>query len=124
MSNLKLGVVESRFADMIWQNEPLNSGELFKLAEKELTWKRQTSYTVLKRLCERGIFQQQGKYITSLISREEFYALQSEQFVDKTFQGSLPAFLNAFATRKALTAEEITQIRQMIDSYEERGGKK
>lgn len=90
------------------------------MAEAELAWKRQTSYTVLKRLCERGIFTQQGKEITSRISREEFYALQSEQFVEETFQGSLPAFLNAFAKRKTLTTEEIAQIRQMIDSYEER----
>lgn len=119
MGNMKLGVVESRFADIIWQNEPLSSGKLFKLAEQELTWKRQTAYTVLKRLCERGIFQQQGKTITSLISRDEFYALQSEQFVDETFQGSLPAFLSAFTTRKSLTQEEISQIRQMIDAYEE-----
>ena len=119
MSNLKLGIVESRFADIIWQNEPMSSGELFKLAEQELTWKRQTSYTVLKRLCERGIFKQEGKTITASVSREDFYAMQSEQFVEETFEGSLPAFLAAFTKRKALTSEEIAQIRQMIDSYEE-----
>ncbi len=119
MNNRKLGLVESKFADIIWDNEPMSSGELFKLAEQELNWKRQTSYTVLKRLCERGIFAQEGKVITSLISREEFYALQSEQFVEETFQGSLPAFLAAFTKRKTLTAEEIAQIREMIDSYEE-----
>ncbi len=116
---MKMGVVESRFADIIWQNEPMSSGELFKLAEQELTWKRQTSYTVLKRLCERGIFKQEGRTITACISREEFYAMQSEQFVEETFDGSLPAFLAAFATRKLLTAQEIAQIREMIDSYEE-----
>lgn len=116
---MKMGVVESRFADIIWQNEPMSSGELFKLAEQELTWKRQTSYTVLKRLCERGIFKQEGRTITACISREEFYAMQSEQFVEETFDGSLPAFLAAFATRKPLTAQEIAQIREMIDSYEE-----
>ena len=119
MSNLKLGMVESRFADIIWQNEPMSSGELFKLAEQELTWKRQTSYTVLKRLCERGIFKQEGKTIVACISREDFYAMQSEQFVEETFEGSLPAFFAAFTKRKALTSEEIAQIRQMIDSYEE-----
>ena len=121
MSNtiMKMGIVESRFADIIWKNEPISSGELFKLAEQELTWKRQTSYTVLKRLCERGIFKQEGRTITACISREEFYAMQSEQFVEETFDGSLPAFLAAFATRKPLTAQEIAQIREMIDSYEE-----
>lgn len=121
MSNtiMKMGIVESRFADIIWKNEPISSGELFKLAEQELTWKRQTSYTVLKRLCERGIFKQEGRMISACISREEFYAMQSEQFVEETFDGSLPAFLAAFATRKPLTAQEIAQIREMIDSYEE-----
>lgn len=119
MSTMKLGLVESKFADIIWENEPMSSGDLFKLAEKELNWKRQTSYTVLKRLCERGIFTQEGKQIAALMSREEFYALQSEQFVEETFQGSLPAFFAAFTKRKALTAEEIAQIREMIDSYEE-----
>ena len=121
MNNRKLGLVESKFADIIWDNEPMSSGELFKLAEQELSWKRQTSQTVLKRLCERGIFIQDGKIITSQISREEFYARQSQQFVDENFQGSLPAFLAAFTKRKALTVEEIAQIREMIDSYEQEG---
>ena len=90
MSNKKMGVLESRFADFIWNNEPVTSGQLVKMAEKELSWKSTTSYTVLKRLCERGIFQNKDGAVTSLISREEFYALQSEQFVEETFDGSLP----------------------------------
>ena len=103
MSNKKMGVLESRFADFIWNNEPVTSGQLVKMAEKELSWKSTTSYTVLKRLCERGIFQNKDGAVTSLISREEFYALQSEQFVEETFDGSLPAFLAAFGTRKKMT---------------------
>lgn len=100
MSDMKLGAVESRFADIIWNHEPLRPGELVKLAEAELNWKRTTTNTILKRLCDKGIFQNQNRIITSLISREEFYALQSEKFVNETFEGSLPAFLAAFGSRK------------------------
>lgn len=117
--DLKLGVVESRFADIIWREEPLTSGELVKICLKELDWKRTTTYTVLKRLCERGIFQNLNGMVTSLISRNDFYAMQSEQFIEDTFEGSLPAFLNAFTSRKSLTKEEIEEIRRMIDTYGE-----
>ena len=115
MSDLKLGAIESRFADIIWQNEPLSSTELVKLAEGELNWKKSTTYTVLKRLCERGIFQNQTGTVTSRISKEEFYAVQSEKFVEDTFSGSLPAFLAAFTTRKKLSEEEIDQLQKLID---------
>lgn len=119
MEEMKLGVVESRFADIIWSNEPLHSRELVALCQQELNWKKPTTYTVLRKLCERGIFQNQDGMVSSLISRQEFYAMQSERFVEETFEGSLPAFLAAFSTRKALTAEEIAQIRAMIDAYGE-----
>ena len=115
MSEYKLGVIESRFADLIWQNEPLTSTELVKLAERELNWKKSMTYTVLKRLCERGMFQNQNGTVTSLISKQEFYALQSEKFVEDTFSGSLPAFLAAFTTRKKLSEEEIDQLQKLID---------
>lgn len=119
MDELKLGVVESKFADIIWHHEPLHSRELVKLCECELHWKKPTTYTVLRKLCERGIFQNEDGMVTSKISRREFYAMQSEKFVAETFEGSLPAFLAAFTTRKALTPEEIAQIRRMIDAYGE-----
>ena len=119
MDELKLGVVESKFADIIWGNEPLHSRELVKLCEAELHWKKPTTYTVLRKLCERGIFQNAEGMVTSVISRKDFYAMQSEKFVEETFEGSLPAFLAAFTTRKALTAEEISQIRSLIDGFEE-----
>jgi len=112
---LKLGAVESRFADIIWQHEPLSSGELVKLAEEALNWKRTTTYTILKRLCERGLFQNQNGTVTSQISRDEFYALQSEKFVEETFDGSLPAFLAAFGSRKKLSAEEIDELQKVIE---------
>ena len=115
MSELKLGAVEARFADIIWEQEPLTSTELVKLAAQELSWKKSTTYTVLKRLCERGLFQNRDGTVTSLLSREEFYAVQSERFVEETFDGSLPAFLAAFAARKKLSDEEISQLQKLID---------
>lgn len=116
MTDYKLGVVESRFADLIWAHEPITTHALTRLCEQELHWKRTTTYTVLKKLSERGIFQMQDSTVTSLISREDYYAAQSERFVEETFEGSLPAFIAAFTRRKALTAKELEEIRRMIDN--------
>ena len=110
-----MGVLESRFADMIWSHEPLASRDLIRMAEEELNWKSTTSYTVLKRLCKRGIFQLQNKVVTSLISREEFYGMRSEEFIEETFDGSLPAFIAAFGTRKKLSDEEVDELKKLID---------
>ena len=115
MSELRMGAIESRFADIIWQNEPVTSPELVKLAAKELDWKKSTTYTVLKRLCERGIFQNNDGTVTSLISKKGFYAVQSEKFVEETFSGSLPAFLAAFTTRKKLSDAEINELQELIN---------
>lgn len=119
MNDMKLGLVESKFADIVWQNEPLSSRTLVELCHQELEWKKSTTYTVLKKLCDRGIFQNRDGTVTSLISKENFYAMQSEKFVEETFDGSLPAFLAAFTTRRNLTAEDIAQIRAMIDGFGE-----
>ena len=119
MGDIKIAETEYKFAELIWEREPIGSGELVKLCEKELNWKKSTTYTVLRRLCEKGIFQNQKGSVTSLISKQEFYAVQSEKFVEDTFQGSLPAFLAAFTSRKSLTAEEVAKLRQMVESYEE-----
>ena len=112
---MKLGAVESKFADLVWANAPLGSGELVKLCEKELNWKKPTTYTVLRKLCERGIFQNVGGVVSPVLSREEFYAVQSEEFVAETFGGSLPSFVAAFTQRKKLTAEEAAEIRKLIE---------
>lgn len=117
MSELQMGAVESRFADIIWRHEPITTAELVQYSEAELKWKKTTTYTVLKRLCEKGIFQNEKGTVTSRISREEFYALQSEKFVDDTFGGSLPAFLAAFTTRKALSTKEVEELRRMINRF-------
>ena len=116
MAEYKLGEVESVFADIIWNNEPLSSRRLAELAEARLNWKRTTTYTILKRLCDRELFQNNNGTVTSRISREEFFARQSEQFVDDTFQGSLPAFLAAFGSRKKLSDQEIDELQKIIDS--------
>jgi len=115
MAEYKLGEVESIFADIIWRQEPLSSRQLAELAQMRLQWKRTTTYTILKRLCDRGLFQNDSGTVTSLVSREEFYARQSEMFVDETFQGSLPAFLAAFGSRKKLSDAEIDELIKVID---------
>ena len=119
MEDTRLGAIESRFADLIWQHAPLPSGELVKLCERELNWKKSTTYTVLKKLCQRGLFRNDGSVVTAVISREEFHAMQSRRFVEETFSGSLPAFLTAFTSRKKLSAEEIAQLQRMIDRNRE-----
>ena len=120
MGEYKLGEVESIFADIIWSNEPIPSGRLAQLAEERLGWKRTTTYTILKRLCDRGIFQNQGGTVRALISREDLRAMQSEKFVEDHFSGSLPAFLTAFGSRKKLDKDQIDQLQRIIDEMRER----
>lgn len=119
MNEYQMGAVESRFADIIWENEPISSAELVKKSEELFKWKKSTTYTVLKRLCEKGIFQNAKGTVTSLVSKQDFYSAQSKKFVDETFNGSLPAFLAAFTARKALTAEEVAELQRMVDEYKE-----
>ncbi|MDO5155272.1 MAG: BlaI/MecI/CopY family transcriptional regulator [Eubacteriales bacterium] len=115
MEDLKLGTIESKFADIIWNNEPLGSGELVKLCQEQLEWKKSTTYTMLKRLCERGIFQNENGCVTSLMTKEEFGAAQSEKIIEESFAGSLPSFLAAFTSRKSLSEQEVDEIQAMID---------
>lgn len=116
MDELKLGAVEARFADIVWEHEPLSSRELVALCAKELEWKKSTTYTVLKRLCEKGLFCNENGTVHSLMSKKEFASAQSERFVEDTFGGSLPAFMAAFTQRKQLSDTDIAEIRRMIDS--------
>ena len=117
METYKLGEMEKRLADLIWANAPMTSKKLTELCADAFGWKRTTTYTVLKKLCERGLFCTENGEVSVLVSREAFYAAQSEKFVEDTFGGSLPAFIAAFTSRKALSEEELRQIRHMIDSY-------
>lgn len=118
MAEYKLGEIEMRFADIIWNHEPLPSGELVKLCAQELDWKKSTTYTILRRVCERGLFQNQAGMVTSLVSKEEFLTMQSEKFVEDTFAGSLPKFLAAFTRRKKLSEKEIVQLQKIIAEHQ------
>lgn len=117
MQRITIGIIEARFADFIWEKAPITTKELVKIGETEFNWKRTTTYTVLKRLCDRGIFVTEKSVVTPLLTREEFYAIQSEQFVETSFKGSLPDFFAAFSTRKKPTSEEIDTLRRMIDAW-------
>ena len=117
MEEMKLGMVEAHFADIVWERAPLSTKELVAVCERELNWKRTTTYTVLKKLCERGIFATENSVVTALVSREEFYAIQSEKFVEDTYAGSLPAFIAAFASRKRPSEQELEEIRRMLDAF-------
>ncbi|MBQ8519638.1 MAG: BlaI/MecI/CopY family transcriptional regulator [Agathobacter sp.] len=116
----RLGLVEAQFADIVWENEPLSSRELVELCLDKLEWKKSTTYTVLKKFCDREIFQNQNGTVTSLLSKKEFYALQSEQVVEESFDGSLPAFVAAFTRNKKLTEKEIQEIQKLIDASGEK----
>lgn len=122
MKEYKLAEGEARFAELIWQKEPITSPELVKLCEKEFQWKKSTTYTVLKKLCDRGIFQNEKAVVSSLISKEEFYGYKSRKFIEESFGGSIPRFLTAFMGGKKLTKEQAAEIRELIDSFEEAEG--
>ncbi len=119
MGEYRLGEVEMKFATIIWENEPISSGELAKLSAKELAWKKSTTYTILKRLCEKGIMQNVNGTVTSLVSRKEFQAKQSEKFVEDAFAGSLPGFVAAFCSRRKLKNSEILELQKIIDESRE-----
>ncbi len=119
MKEFKLAEGEARFADIIWQREPISSSELVAICATEFEWKKSTTYTVLKKLCDRGIFQNNNALVTSLLSREEFYGGQSRRYVEDTFGGSMPRFLAAFYGGKKLTADEAEEMRKLIDEFQE-----
>lgn len=119
MAEYKLAEGEAKFAELIWQREPITSPELVKICEKEFQWKKSTTYTVLKKLCDRDIFQNEQTVVTSRISKEEFYAYRSRKFVEDSFGGSIPKFLTAFMGGKKLTAKQAEEIKELIDSFKE-----
>lgn len=119
--NVELGVIQERFADIVWANEPVSSGDLVKLCKEELNWKKSTTYTVLRKLCEKGLFQNEEGIVTSRISRDDFYSSKSEQIIEESYDGSLPAFIAAFISRKSLTEKEADEIQRMIDAFRKEG---
>lgn len=112
----RLGLIESRFADIVWANAPLSTRQLVNICNDELDWARTTTYTVLKKLCQRGIFEMTNKTVTVLVPKDEFRAIRSQQFVNENFQGSLPAFIAAFSTQQNLSREDLCELKKLIDS--------
>ena len=121
MKDFELGAIQERFADIVWAHEPIASGELAKICEKELSWKIPTTYTVLRKLCEKGLLQNKDGIVTSLVPREEFYSAKSEQIIEDSYKGSLPAFIASFISRKNISAEEADEIQKMIDAFKKEG---
>ena len=119
MSDWKLGAVEARFADIVWEHEPLPSGELVRLCEAGLKWKKPTTYTVLRKLCNRGLFRNENGIVSAVLTREEFYTRQTHEYVEESFDGSLPAFFAAFTAGKTLSKQEVDELQAMIDRYKE-----
>ena len=119
MKNYRLGEMEQKFADLIWEHEPVTSRDLTRLCAQDFNWKRTTTYTMLRRLCDRGIFQNKNGTVISLMSRDEFLALQGEEFLEESFEGSLPRFIAAFTRRKKLSDREVQEIQRLIDGYRE-----
>jgi len=119
MKEYKLTESEEKFAELIWQNEPIGSGDLVKLCEKEMNWKKSTTYTVLKKLCEKGFFQNVNSVVSSLITKDEYYSRQSIRFVEDTFGGSLPKFLTAFISGRRLSRQQAEELKRLIDEYKE-----
>lgn len=116
MEDYKLGMIESRFADIVWDNAPMTTRQLVEKCGESLSWKRTTTYSVLKKLCDKGFFQMEDSVVTVLISKEEYNFYQSQKFVEETFQGSLPALVLSFGSRKKLNPEEIDELQKIIDA--------
>ena len=121
MHPYKLGEMEQKFADLIWKKEPVASGELARLCEDVFDWKRTTTYTMLKRLCQRNLFVNENGTVRACMTKEEFLAAQGEQFLNDNFEGSLPVFLAAFSRRRKLSGREVAELKKMIEEYEEEG---
>jgi len=119
METPKIFESEYRFCLIMWENEPVNSTELVKLCKHQLGWSKATTYTVIRRLAERGVLKNENAVVTSLISKEEAQASRLNEMVEETFEGSMPAFIAAFSRSKKLSRREVDQLKQLIDSYEE-----
>ena len=117
MQDFELGEVQARFADIVWDNEPVGSGELVKICADKLGWKKPTTYTVLRKLIDKGLFINDGGIVKVKLSREEFYRKRSEQLLESSFSGSLPAFVAAFLSSRKISRKEVDEIEAVIDAY-------
>ena len=123
MSTPKVFESEYRFCLILWENEPVKSSELVKLCKEQLGWKPTTTYTVIKRLSERGILKNENTVVTSLVTKDEVQAAEIDEMVEKTFEGSLPAFIAAFTKHRKLSEKEIDEVQGIIDRFREEGAK-
>jgi predicted transcriptional regulator len=119
METPKIFESEYRFCEILWENEPVTSSELVRLCNERLEWKKSTTYTVIRRLSERGVLKSEGAVVTSLVSREEVQSAESAEVIERTFSGSLPSFIAAFARKKNLSRQEVDEIQKIIDAYRE-----
>ena len=119
METPKIFEKEYKFCLILWEHEPIRSGDLAKLCEEQLGWKTTTTYTVIKRLSDRGVLKNENTIVSSLISKEEAQKHRLEEMVEETFEGSMPAFIAAFSKTKKLTRQEVDQLKALIDSFEE-----
>lgn len=119
MEQYRLGEMEKRLADLIWVNAPLTTKKLTLLCEEAFGWKRTTTYTMLKRLCDRGLFINNNGTVEIIVSKDDFTLAQSQNFINETFSGSLPMFLTLFSKNKGMSKEDISRLQRLIDSYKE-----
>lgn len=117
--NYKMTESEEILADLIWKHEPIGSGELVRLCAEQMNWKKSTTYTMLKKLIDKGLFKNEGAMVSSLLSKEEYNAKQSIQFVEETFHGSLPKFFTAFISGKKISRKQAEELKKLIDEYRE-----
>lgn len=122
MKNIELGALQEKFTEIVWENEPISSGELVKLCEEKLHWKKSTTYTVLRKMCEKGILQNNGGIVNSVVSRKQYCHQKGEQVVKEFFKGSLPAFIASFTQKSSLSEEDISEIQELIDNYKKDRG--
>lgn len=116
--DITLTAAEAKLAAVIWRDAPLPSPDLVALAERELDWKKSTTYTVLKKLCDKGVFKNENAYVSVVLTRDEQIARQSRRYVEDTFGGSLPKFITSFFGGKKLTPEQAAEIKSLIEEYE------
>ncbi len=122
MQTPKIFESEYRFCEILWENEPVTSSELVRLCREKLDWKKSTTYTVIRRLSERGVLKNENSIVTALVSKADVQSAESEEIVNRTFSGSLPSFIAAFTRKQSLTDEEINEIQQLINAHKT-GGK-
>ena len=117
MEDRELGTVQAHFADIIWENAPISSPELVRICEEKLRWKKSTTYTVLKKLCDKGLFKNERGVVSALVSKDEYNSMKSLSFVEETFSGSLPKFVASFISGRPISDAEAEEIKRMIDAF-------